>query len=81
MSIVLIEKQELADLIKIEVKQAVSEALLDQSDTILYTVNQVSKKIGRSHKYVKRAVDIGLLRTNEIGLISGKELQRFINGK
>lgn len=81
MSIVLIEKQELADLIKTEVKQAVGEILCNQLGTNLYTINQVAKKIGRSHKYVKRAVDSGLLQTNETGLISERELQKFINGK
>ena len=73
----------LENYIRQSVKDAISE--LENGKTIthedkLFTINQVSKKLGKSFRTVKKWVNSGILQTTKSGLISEAALTEYLNG-
>jgi hypothetical protein len=44
----------------------------------LYTINQVSKLLGRSHVTIKRIVEKGLIKTTKDNLITEIEINNYL---
>jgi hypothetical protein len=44
----------------------------------LLTINQVAKRLGKSHSTIKRFVGAGLIKSNKAGLISEQSINDFL---
>ena len=77
-------KSELENIIRKSVTDALSE--FEKGKTIsdpekLLTVSQVSKKLGKSFRTVKKWVSSGILQTTKSGLITEASLNNYLNGR
>jgi hypothetical protein len=71
---------DLQSLIKEALKSSLREIRQEETQTeILYTVNEVAKRLHKAHRTVKGWVTSGKLRTTPSGLISERALQSFLN--
>jgi hypothetical protein len=50
----------------------------DKDARRLYTINQVAKKLGKSHQTIKKYVMSGIIASTANGLISDESVQNFI---
>ena len=75
---------ELENIIRKSVREALSEFETGKSTSNsekLLTITQVSKKLGKSFRTVKKWVDTGILKTTKNGLITEDSLNEFLKGK
>lgn len=45
----------------------------------LYSVNEVSKRLGRAHRTIKNLIEQGVLKTTSDGLISEKAINDYLS--
>ncbi len=81
---VISETDQLIDTIKKTVKIALIEHEQEKrigENLKCLTINQVAKRIGRSHATVGKMIRNGVLPTTKDGFVPEIELQKYINGK
>ncbi len=76
------------DLLLTEIKKVVKTSLVEydqekatRENQQLFTINQISKKLKKSHATVKQWVARGLLKTTASGLISEQAINDFLTNK
>jgi len=75
--LVLVQGADLKKMIKEVFKEVETEKKQSQPGKI-YTINQVAKKIGKSHYTVKKLVQGGLIATTKNGLITESALNDYL---
>lgn len=72
--------------LELAIRKTVKESLLEHEQEKLhkqgeplYTINQVRKKLRKSHHSVKKYVESGLLRSTPNGLIPESAIEEFLN--
>ncbi|MEI6059373.1 MAG: helix-turn-helix domain-containing protein [Bacteroidota bacterium] len=74
---------ELENIIRKSVKDALSEfekeKIISNTDKLL-TISQVSKKLGKSFRTIKKWVDAGILQTTKNGLVTEASLNEYLKG-
>lgn len=78
-SIILTTKEEL----KSEILSALTDFELQKKKnqpSKLYTINQVSKKLGKAHTTIKKYVQAGIIRSTKNGLIPEDAIDEYLKG-
>ena len=71
-------KLELMSVIKSAIREMKAEELKEKSSDKLYTINQVRKRLGKSHKTIKNLVLSGVISSTESGLISEAAINTYL---
>ena len=80
-NIIVIPEEKLESTIKNVVRASLVEHDKEKaanSADVLYTVNQVAKRLKRAHATVKKYVAQGLIKTTKSGLISERALNEYL---
>ena len=83
-TLVLLEPDQFLNEIKKVIKTSLAEHDLEtanKDNQHLYTINQISKKLKKSHATVSKWVATGLLKTTASGLISEQSVNDFLTNK
>jgi len=75
--IILTTKQELAQTIKSVLVEYDKEKAAKKPERV-YTINQVSKMLGRAHATIKKAVAKGAIRSTKDGLIPETAINEYL---
>lgn len=75
--IILTTKQELANTIKSVLLEYDNEKASKQPEKI-FTINQVSKSLGKAHATIKKLVEKGIIRSTKDGLIPESAINDYL---
>jgi hypothetical protein len=75
--LIIIQKEELEGVVYKTLQRFDSEKNRVQGDR-LFTINQVAKRLGKSHATIKKLVGLGIIKSNRIGLISEQTINDFL---
>lgn len=82
-TLVLLEPDQLFNEIKKAVKISLSEhdqEKVNKDEMRLFTINQVAKRLKKSHATISKLVKDGLIKTTKSGLITETELNNYLAG-
>jgi len=71
-------KSELLIVVKTAMQEFKNEAANERRADTLYTINQVRKRLGKSHKTIKNLVLSGVIKSTASGLISEAALNDYL---
>jgi hypothetical protein len=75
-NVIIMTDNQLKDLVKQAVKEVTAEN--EKGQIVLYTINQVSKKLGRAHKTISNLVRMGILKATPDNLISEQSINEYL---
>jgi hypothetical protein len=75
-NVIIMTDSRLMDLVKKAVKEVAAEN--EKERVVLYSVNQVSKMLGRAHKTISHLVKTGLLKATSDNLISEQSINEYL---
>lgn len=70
----IITKKDVQDAVLLALQEYDQKKLGDR----LYTVNQIRKRLGRSHSTITKRIKEGLIRTTKDGLVSEKAINEYL---
>lgn len=80
-NVVVIPREELETTIKATVRAALvdydKEKAANSAD-VLYTINQVAKRLKKAHATIRKYTEKGLIKTTRSGLISEQSINEFL---
>jgi excisionase family DNA binding protein len=83
-TLVLLEPEQLFNEIKKAVKISLAEhdrERVNKDHIRLYTINQIAKKLNKSHSTISRLVKDGVIKSTKDGLVTEQELNNYLAGE
>ena len=68
----------LRNAVKCAIRELNAESAIEKHADTLYTINQVRKRLGKSHKTIKNLVLSGLIKSTASGLISEAAINEYL---
>ena len=75
-NVIIMSENQFKNLVKQAVKEVAAEN--EKGQVVLYTINQVAKKLGRAHKTISKLVQMGVLKATPDNLIAEQSINDYL---